>query len=165
VTPFAKELSKAIKARGLRKVDVWRPARISRSTLMNALSGNDTPSIETAERLADVLGWPSLVDVARRSREGRCAICGAPFLAATHATKRRYCGSNCTQIAHMRLARESQRKRTLTDTRLVKQRLAIYQESVAAFCRQCGDTECPDATCLLRELSPLPLARQAGRAA
>jgi len=41
--------------------------------------------------------------------------------------------------------------------------VAAMREVVAAFCVQCSDKACYDATCLLRPISPLPLASSAHR--
>lgn len=157
---FAAELRKAVATRGVRGVDVWRPAGINRSTWQRVLQDKDIPSMDTAERLADQLDWPRLVTVAAAARTKPCVVCGAAFLAASKAERAKYCSHACASLVHARRERDAARVRTLTDTRLVRKRLADHQAAVARFCRRCADHACPDAKCELRDLSPLPLARR-----
>jgi hypothetical protein len=44
-----------------------------------------------------------------------------------------------------------------TATRAARGEVAAIRELVAAFCVQCSDKSCYDATCVLRPISPLPL--------
>lgn len=50
-----------------------------------------------------------------------------------------------------------------TATRAARGEVAAIREIVAAFCVQCSDKTCWDATCLLRPISPLPLASRAAQ--
>jgi hypothetical protein len=44
-----------------------------------------------------------------------------------------------------------------TATRAARGEVSAMRELVAAFCVQCSDKACYDATCVLRPISPLPL--------
>lgn len=48
-----------------------------------------------------------------------------------------------------------------TAARASRGQVSAMREVVAAFCVQCSDKACYDATCLLRPISPLPLASRA----
>lgn len=50
-----------------------------------------------------------------------------------------------------------------TAARAGRGQVSAMREVVAAFCVQCSDKACMDATCLLRPISPLPLASRAHR--
>lgn len=156
---FAPELRRAMKARGFTQTALGRQTGYGSSNLSPAIAGRRLPSPEVVVRLAEALDWPALVERAIEERTSRCVLCGATFVRPAPGKRRVYCGRNCRRAAQARQSRDWRRTRTLTETRLTKDRLALHQEAVAAFCRQCEpEGQCRDAGCLLRPVSPLPMA-------
>lgn len=158
---FADELRKAMAARGMTQTGLGKRTGYGASNLHRVLTAGRLPAPEVVERLAEALDWPSLVERAIAARTGRCALCGATFVRAAVGRATRYCGAGCRRAAQARQSRDWRRTRTLTETRLTRQRLDQHQLAVLAFCRGCEpEGQCRDARCSLRPVSPLPLARR-----
>ena len=87
---FGAELARAMHANGATIRGLTRDAGTSRTAIHFYLNGTNLPSVETAGRLADILGRPSLVAIAAEGRSGTCALCGRPFTSAMGAGNRRY---------------------------------------------------------------------------
>lgn len=165
MTPFSVQLRIAMTRRRVMSKDLAAQVGLGKATMTNLRSGKATPTIRAAEKLADALEWPSLRDIAIAARSLTCALCDAPFIigSTSKRTGRRYCGVRCAQAAHARIERDRTRVKTLTETRMTRQRLADHQEAVGMFCRNVCEPEglmCPDASCPLSRVTPLPLARR-----
>jgi transcriptional regulator with XRE-family HTH domain len=159
-SPFALALRETMTRRGTTPAQVCRAVGIAGSTLHHLLQGDRTPRIDTATLLADHLDSQQLLALAIKARSGVCIVCEAPFVRGdTARNDRAYCGSRCAKASHSRRQRDATRARTLTDTRMTRQRLADHQEAVGMYCRNvCGPEglRCPDASCPLALVTPLP---------
>lgn len=139
---------------------------LSEATIVRFRRGDDVPRLATVALLSDALDWPSLVEIATKDRTGACVICGASFVDAGKARRRRYCGERCQRTGRARDAR-GLREQT---ARLTKKRLTTHQQAVAAFCKDCtaGDGLCRDDECALRIVSPyafVPMSKGSPRRA
>lgn len=162
MSAFAEELRRAMTKRGLTQTALARRSGYGASNLHRVLSDGRIPAPDVITRLADALAWPSLVERAIADRTGRCAMCGAPFVRHHKKPSTRYCGRLCQRAAVARQSRDHHRRKVLTETRLVRQRLDQHQLAVLAFCRGCEpDGECRTPECSLRPVSPLRLAQHA----
>lgn len=163
---FASELRVAMAAKGLTQTALARAVGYGATNLHKVLAGERIPAPEVVAALAEVLGRPALVDLAVAAKTARCALCGAPFVRHHRKPATRYCGRPCQHAASARQQRDWHRQKTLTETRMVRQRLDQYQLAVLAFCRLCEpDGVCRDAGCELRPVSPLRLAPRRARVA
>jgi len=164
MTTFHAELRRAMAAKGLTQTALARAVGYGATNLHKALAGERIPAPEVVAALAEALARPSLVDLAVTARTTRCALCDAPFVRHHRKPGTRYCGRPCQRAAVGRQHRDSVRRKALTETRLLRQRLDQHQLAVLAFCRACEpDGVCRNAGCELRPVSPLRLAQ--GRAA
>lgn len=159
MSAFSAELRRAMVAKGLTQTALARSVGYGATNLHKALNSERIPAPEVVALLADVLDRPSLVSMAVAARTARCALCDAPFVRHHRKPSTRYCGVLCRRAAAGRQQRDSHRRKALTETRMVRQRLDQYQLAVMAFCRGCEpDGVCRDAGCSLRPVSPLRLA-------
>jgi len=154
---FAIELDRAVVRSGMSLRGLARTVGLSRSALHFYREGVTMPSLETAARLADVLGAPRLVEIAASSRSGSCAQCSRPFTSAAGAGNRRYCSEDCRVIAYRLRMSPPARERAI----VAERRATRYADAVAEFCRACEpEGICRTPECPLRVVSPLPIARR-----
>jgi hypothetical protein len=119
-------------------------------------TGRSIPSVTLVAKLADVLHAPDLIRTSNAIRTKACAICGQPYLDSTGELKRLYCGDSCHKTALSRQRRGSH----LESIAITRRMLERHRDAVGKFCRACAcDSVCPDAECVLRPVSPLPLPR------
>lgn len=75
--------------------------------------------------------------------------------------------TNILETAHQMVSRygavaqASRQTASATAARAARGEVAAMRDLVAQFCVQCSDKACYDATCVLRPISPLPLASRA----
>lgn len=166
MTPFGDELLRAMIARGLTQTALAARSGYGATNLHRVLTGERMPAPYVVARLAEALSWPSLVDRGADARSAVCALCGVQFVRASVGGPSRYCSRKCRRAVQARQSRESKRRRSLTETRFLRERLDLHQSAIGAFCRGCEpEGECRDSTCALREVSPLPLASRGRRVA
>jgi len=94
---FAAELNRVMASR---KVSAKRlAAAIGSATSAVAVwrAGDNLPRTDTAQRLADALDAPRLVELARAGRQGTCARCGRAFVNEGGQPKR-FCTSECREV-------------------------------------------------------------------
>jgi hypothetical protein len=155
---FGAELRVALAARGQTQRGFARDHDMGRSRLSNWVAGSSVPSVETAERIADVLMWPKLAELARAAYRLRCGGCGREFTVCTNGPAR-YCSEACRRY-HTKLAGAS---RDLSRA-VLERRAAMYAAAVAAMCAACEPSGlCRTTDCPLQVagVSPLALARSA----
>lgn len=158
MTAFSADLRRAMTAKGLTQTALARAVGYGATNLHKALAGERIPAPDVVAALAEVLERPGLVGLAVAAMTGRCALCEAPFVRHHRKPNTRYCGRLCQRAAAARQQRDWHRSKTLTETRMVRQRLDQHQLAVLAFCRDCEpDGVCRDAGCRLRSVSPLRL--------
>lgn len=97
---FANALRQAIKRRGASKLRVCDAAKVPRSNLGYYLAGRNLPTIEVAQRLADVLDDDKLLQIVIAGRTVRCGRpgCAREFLYEGGKPKV-YCSEDCAQLA------------------------------------------------------------------
>lgn len=184
---FGAELSRAMAERGISNKVLRTAARIgSTSNVSEWRNGHNLPGIEAAQRMADALRWPRLVEIVRDARTRPCAGCQRPILADA-GRPRRYCTPGCRDIANAggpvdgtEQARQlllgevlrtgPARKQVIgkavtliTDARPAElAALAVlsgYRDAVADMCNGCVlDAICRTPDCALRPVSPLRLS-------
>lgn len=151
---FGTLLTETMAARGVGKKGLARQLGTSGGLLWQWAHGNNLPRLETALRLAEALGEPRLASIVREARTQQCETCGTDIL-NEGGTPVRFCGETCKAIRNQLRGGKPARERAV----VAERRLALYQESVATFCRGCEpDGLCRDAECALRPVSPLRLA-------
>lgn len=152
---FGRLLDATLRARGVSRRSLALRLGTSPGLVWQWCAGNNLPRLESALRLADALGEPRLAAIVREARTAPCEACGAPVL-AEGGRPVRYCSEACRAVRNAMRGGVPSRERAV----VAERRLAIHRDAVAAFCRACcPDGLCDDATCDLRPVSPLPLAR------
>lgn len=154
------EVQQALRVRGKDspkgRAEVAAEAGVTSGTLWALWSGRQSPSPTLTARLADVLSWPRLVTISESIRQRECAVCGQRFIDPTAELRGLYCSKRCRGTGDSRNKRESKHVRVA----IIARQLERHREAVARFCRHCAlDGVCPDNTCDLRPVSPLPLPR------
>lgn len=94
---FAVELRRAMKERRASALRLAKAAGASKASVNNWCAGGNLPRVDTAARLAEVLDWPKLVEIARDGRTITCKRCGRDFVyqGGNRAT---FCSSGCREI-------------------------------------------------------------------
>lgn len=152
---FGRELEKAMKARGVGSRSIAEPIGASRTSVMYWRTGRILPRIETAGKLAAVLAWPRLQQLAIELRRKACLTCAAEFVDDSGSDNRTYCSASCQRVKEKLRIGEDRRTRAARAER----HLTIHQRAVAAYCGGCEpDGRCVTPECDLRPVSPLPLA-------
>jgi transcriptional regulator with XRE-family HTH domain len=133
------------------------PDGVSRSA-----RGLRVPTLETAVRMAEVLGEPAIVSAVIAARGKRCATCDAAFVDTDRANKSRCCSDRCAATRYNREKRDLRRAEQQGTIRLFRNRLTSHQKAVRAFCMACtGRTMlCQQPSCELRPVSPARLERR-----
>jgi hypothetical protein len=120
-------------------------------------SGSSLPTPENVAAFCEALGDDNLRRTFEAARRKRCPVCRSRFMDFGRFLKKRYCGRRCANTATNRRARDSRGK----DGVLAQSRLAIYVDVVERMCRSCEpEGLCHLASCELRGVSPLKLARR-----
>lgn len=157
---MAAELRRALAARGMSGKALGDAIGMSHSTVYDILRNDRVPTVQTAALMADALGWPNLVNIARRDRTKTCEVCGTSFVDAGRNGVARCCGPTCQGTRYQRRVRGSIVADNLRGrAEVAENRLDLHRRAVAAFCAGCEpESFCRDAECSLRPVSPLPLA-------
>jgi hypothetical protein len=138
---FGLELRRALAARDATIRGFAAEAGIGRTRLQNWIAGTSLPPVQTAERVADLLMWPRLAELARAGRERTCDDCGRSFVVET-ASPQRYCSPEC-QRAHNKIAGTSRDLRRAVLERRVR-RFTGAVEAMCAACEPSGVCRTPD---------------------
>lgn len=151
---FGRELSRAMKARGVGARTIQESVGVGRSAVGNWRQGRNLPRTETAKVLAQALDWPRLATLAAELRSRPCVIDGVVFVDDSGTDNRLYCSWSCRNVAEKRADGSD---RTLRAA-VAERRLTVHQRAVEAFCGGCEPSgRCVTAECSLRPVSPLPL--------
>ena len=174
---FGAQLQRAMNARKMRPFHIFKKAGggFSHFSFDAWLHGRSLPRLDRAIKLAEVLDWPLLVEIAREGRTGTCQRqgCDRTFITET-GKSRMYCTPRCYKLAHeygLGFA-HAQRKKLGSEAAVLHQQaaegraaieeLGELRRSVAAMCADCEpEGYCRTPACPLRVVSPLPLARAA----
>lgn len=155
---FGLELRRALLARGKTQRGFAAESGFSRSRLANWVTGASMPSVETADRVADLLTWPQLVGLSRAAREVTCDNCARVFVVES-PTPRRYCSLDCQRFRAAKTAGDKDLSRIVMERRLRR-----YMAAVNDMCAACEPSGvCRTSGCPLQVagVSPLPIARGA----
>lgn len=129
-------------------------AGVSRTLVLAYLRGDNIPSIAVAERLADALAAPELLQLARQSRIRACKRCRKE-IAVSVGRPPVFCSNACRSLSAPAKREADPRKiRILTDE------VRSYRNRIADMCAACPDGEggvCKGYECPLRPVSPLRL--------
>lgn len=165
--PFAqrlgREIRKALRTKGLRLRELERAGIGTHGSLGQIALGYALPRLDIAERLAEILDAPAVLEIVLAGRRGYCEVCGREFI-DEGAGPRKLCSELCKRIGTKRRAGDSRVRAAMAERDLsaVRGELARHREAVAQFCKGCEpDGICRTASCSLRSLSPLPLSRRA----
>lgn len=154
---FGLELRRAMAERSMTQRGLARDHGYGRTRIVNWCTGDSLPSVEVADRLADLLMWPRLSELARAARERTCDGCGRAFVVES-PTPARYCSVECRRFkAKSRAARDVTRA-------TMERRVNRYRDAVAAMCAGCEPTgvcRTPDCPLQIAGVSPLAVARSA----
>jgi DNA-binding XRE family transcriptional regulator len=131
-----------MRERAVKASELSAAVGVSNNSVYAYSTGDTTPSVAVAQRLADALMEPMLVELARISQRRRCETCIRLFY--RESTRRKFCSVACLKVAH------KGGRRVETNPR---------QEAIDAMCGGCEpEGVCRDDTCALRQFSPLPFA-------
>lgn len=156
---FGLELRRALAERHRTHRAFAAEAGIGRSRLENWIAGTSLPPLELAERLADMLVWPRLADLAQAARTRECDACSRAFVVETPSPQR-YCSTDCRRFQN---GKRVPGRRDLTRS-VLERRVTRYNAAVAAMCAACEPSGlCRTASCPLQVagVSPATLAREA----
>lgn len=154
---FGLELRRAMAERKVTQRGMARDHEFGRTRIVNWVQGDSLPSVETADRLADLLMWPSLSTLARAARARTCDGCLRPFVVES-PTPTRYCSVECRRFRAKARAARDVTKATM------ERRVNRYREAVAAMCAGCepsGVCRTPECPLQIAGVSPLSVARSA----
>lgn len=174
---FGAQLQRAMTARKMRPFHIFKRAGggFSHYSFNAWLHGRSLPRLDRAIKLAEVLDWPQLAQIAREGRTGTCQRpgCNRTFITET-GKSRMYCSPRCYKLVHEYDLSFSHAKRKklgseaavlhqqAAEGRAVVKELGELRRSVAAMCHECEpEGYCRTPACPLRVVSPLPLARAA----
>lgn len=155
---FGLELARALDARHQTQRGFARDNAFGRTRIVNWVAGESLPSVETADRVADILMWPKLSALARAARGRTCDGCGRAFVVDTPAPTR-FCSPDCRRFK----AKSRNARRDLTRA-VLERRVHRYSAAVAEMCAGCEPSGvCRTAECPLQVagVSPLTVARSA----
>lgn len=157
---FGKELARAIEVRYTTKAAVADTVGLAYSVIRHYIRGYGLPKVSTAQKLADALSWPKLVEVATAGRTAECRTCHRPFI--DEGTQKAFCSNLCMIIDQKKNRGVDGRKRAAIaegTMRLALVDLDTFKTAVGSFCRSCEpDGICRQSDCSLRSVSPLPLS-------
>lgn len=94
---FGAELRRAMTARRVGTLRLAAAAACTPGAIGTWKAGTNLPRTATAARLAEVLGWPRLAEIAAAGRTVRCARCGREFTYQGGAPAR-FCSADCREI-------------------------------------------------------------------
>lgn len=152
---FGALLTETLAERGVSRRGLARALGTSPGLLWQWSAGNNLPRLETAQRVADALGEPRLAAIVREARTVTCAACRATMV-VEGGRPRRWCSDACKVVGNAMRSGVPSRERAV----VAERRLALYRDAVAAMCQGCEpEGLCRDASCALRPVSPLPLAK------
>lgn len=147
MTPLAIELAAALKRRRRSAASVAREVGLSHSALYNIQTRGVTPTMESAEAIAEALDWDVIATITRQLRTKVCPACGATFLDRRTSNTSLTCGQECAHAHYNRTTRaptEDGRKRRAMVTvqnqlRFTQDRLSVIQAAVLATCMECSE--------------------------
>jgi len=94
---FGAELRHAMLIRKLGQLRLAEAVGCAKSAIPNWKGGNNLPRVETAAKLAEVLEWPRLIEIARSGRVLTCARCKRRVVNEGGAPAR-FCGIACRNV-------------------------------------------------------------------
>ena len=157
---FGNVLKRHMAARGMSVNDAAAITGLGTSTIVSLRNGHRLPLLATAERLADALAAPSIVEYVSRAHLMKCDDCGRSFTHDNVGGKpRRFCSMQCQKNAWNREKRAGARAAWGYAHTRWSSKYKRAQEAIDAMCNECADWEgvCRMAKCPLRSVSPLPL--------
>jgi hypothetical protein len=153
---FSSLLRREMKEQGKQSRFLSTELSVSPATVKSWRGGIALPTYENAVRLADAMNQPRLMEIARIDRD--CLTCNETFIVTGKTIGKAYCSRRCSNIAGWRRKanlgmRDLQLIITIETEQNDQRRTAI-----ADFCDKCTlGALCPDASCPLRPVSPIPL--------
>jgi transcriptional regulator with XRE-family HTH domain len=94
---FGAELRAAMEARGVSAKRLAPAAGVAVSAVAMWKAGSNLPRTDTALRVAEVLSWPRLAQMARDARSHECVRCGTSFVNDGGGPKR-FCSIDCRDV-------------------------------------------------------------------
>lgn len=94
---FGAELRRAMTERQIGQKRLADAVGCAPSAVAVWKAGDNLPRTDTAVRVADALGWPRLVEIAREGRSGLCTRCGKTFVNEGGSPKR-FCSADCRNV-------------------------------------------------------------------
>lgn len=163
---FGRELKHAIRVRYVSIMAVSESVGLAYSVVRHYMAGYNLPKVTTAVKLADALGWPSLVEIAKRGRTKKCGTCGDDFLDG-EGTTRLFCSTLCMEIDQKKHRGVSGRVRGAMAERTTLaalREIGTFKTAIAAMCDSCEpEGTCRQIDCPLRCVSPLPFMTEEAR--
>jgi DNA-binding XRE family transcriptional regulator len=129
-----------MRERAVKAPELARAVGVTRNSVYSYTSGATVPGIDVAQRIADALIAPTLVELARNAKRRKCQTCQRSFF--VHKGPRKFCTDACLRVA------TKGGRRILPDPR---------QDAIRAMCLGCEpEGVCRHDGCPLRPFSPLP---------
>lgn len=150
---FGAELRRAMARMKIGRRRLHVMTKIGASTIANYRAGLSLPHLDTAHRLADILGDDKLAYLIVKARTFTCPIDERTFVYDGEGP-RTYCSPSCQRVAEKKREGKSSRRRAFA----AENRATLLQQAVDAMFRQCEPLSlCRTPDCPLRSASPLPL--------
>lgn len=164
---FAEELRRAMAARGVNNRDLGTSTGTTGGYISNLRRDKQVCSHDLAVKMADLLMWPSLVDISTRNRTRRCPVCDREFLRSHSAQTR--CSPSCSKADDKRKSVERMRKKSegwklerRFNAEIVKNRLTVHQDAVTRLPRVRTGRHLPDPAVPSPRRVPTPTGPEQG---
>ena len=154
---FGLELRRARAARHVTQRGLCATAGIGRSRIANWETGTSLPSVELAGRLADLLMWPRLREVAQAARQHPCDNCGRLFTVETPSPQR-YCSLDCRRFRNLKVPGTRDLSRAVLNRRVI--RLIAAVGAMCAGCEPSGLCRTPECPLQVAGVSSHPITRE-----
>jgi transcriptional regulator with XRE-family HTH domain len=155
---FGSELRRVMTRDHVQVKELARVLGVDKSMVSEYRTGRHLPRVAQAQRIADALMSPHLVEMVIQLRTMTCAECDRSFVRDQRGGNiRRFCSKGCADRNKKRIESVNAKRRTGRRYDAHKRRADKLQAAVDAMCRSCaGLAGCPDGDCDLRSVSPLP---------
>jgi transcriptional regulator with XRE-family HTH domain len=151
---FPERFRKAMQQKGMKQVELGRLLGVRGTTVSEWSRGIRFPSMGQAPGLVEHLETDSLTFLIAAGHTVACEVCGREVTQTKRTRLPRYCSRLCKSTSHSRAERAGRAHEGV----IAKHRLAVIQQAVNDFCRDCtaGESVCRDNACRLRAHSPYP---------
>lgn len=159
---IGRALTAALAEAGMTRGSLARELGMSADGVGKAAAGTRVPALETAERMAELLGAPAILKAVIEARTRVYPVCDVSFVDRGRNCRGRTCSATCQTTHYQRRARAINSASTSARLRVTTNRLRLHQRLTLAHCMSCTGRSlvCRDASCEWRPVSPAKLAAE-----